>query len=192
MLSPEIKSVAYSFNLVCERKKYLTTCFEAFLYGGFIGSLYYGEIIERRGRRYAVLESLMVMIGGLTLSLVSGSAVLFSLGVFAFNFGFRGFYNASLLSISEVSSKVMRTASPMALSIGWALGQIILAIICIFLINWRVIFLIIAVPLAIIFYLVFYHVRDSPRFCVSKHEFASAKAILLQIADINQRSAGGF
>jgi hypothetical protein len=111
----------------------------------------------------------MVMIGGLTLSLVSGSAVLFSLGVFAFNFGFRGFYNASLLSISEVSSKVMRTASPMALSIGWALGQIILAIICIFLINWRVIFLITAIPLAILFYFIFYHVRDSPRFCVSKH-----------------------
>ena len=184
--------MAYSFNLVCERKKYLTTCFEAFLYGGFIGSLYYGEIIERRGRRYAVLESLTVMIGGLTLSLVSGSAVLFSLGVFAFNFGFRGFYNASLLSISEVSSKVMRTASPMALSIGWALGQIILAIICIFLINWRVIFLMTAIPLAIIFYLIFCHVKDSPRFCVSKHEFSSAKAILVQIAEINQRTAGGF
>lgn len=27
VLSPDIKSVAYSFDLVCERKKYLTTCF---------------------------------------------------------------------------------------------------------------------------------------------------------------------
>jgi len=170
--------VAYSFNLVCGRKKYLTTCFEAFLYGGFIGSFYYGEIIERRGRRYAVLESLMVMVGGLTLSVVSGSAVLFSLGVFLFNFGFRGFYNASLLSISEVASKVMRTAAPMALSIGWALGQIVLACICIFLINWRVIFLLTLVPLSILFYFIFYHVRDSPRFCVTKHEYASAKAIM--------------
>ena len=111
------------------------------------------------------------MIGGLTLSLVSGSAVLFSLGVFAFNFGFRGFFNASLLSISEVSGKVLRTSSPMVMSIGWALGQIILAIICMFLINWRVIFFITVVPLAFLLYSIFYHVRDSPRFCVTKHEF---------------------
>lgn len=54
-LSPEVNSVAYSFDLVCERKAILTTCFEAFLYGGFIGSLYYGEVIERKGRRYAVI-----------------------------------------------------------------------------------------------------------------------------------------
>lgn len=121
----------------------------------------------------------MVMVIGLTLSVVSGSAVLFSLGVFAFNFGFRGFYNASLLSISEVSSKLMRTASPMALSIGWALGQIVLAVICLFLINWRVIFLITVIPLAILLYLMFNHIQDSPRFCVSKHEFPSAKVILL-------------
>lgn len=99
-LSDEVKSVAYSFNLVCDHKKYLRTCFEAFLYGGFIGSLYYGEVIERKGRRYALIESQIMMMAGIVLSMVSGSAVLFSIGVFFFNAGFRGFYNASLLSIS--------------------------------------------------------------------------------------------
>lgn len=118
------------------------------------------------------------MVGGLTLSMLSGSAVLFSVGVFFFNAGFRGFYNAALLSISEVTEKVLRTSSPMVLSIGWALGQIIIAFIGIFLINWRVIFLLTTIPLAILFYFLFYHVRDSPRFCVTKHEFATAKAII--------------
>ena len=67
---------------------------------GFIGSLYYGEIIERKGRRYALVESQLAMIGGLLLSMVSGSAVLFAIGVFFFNAGFRGFYNASFLSVA--------------------------------------------------------------------------------------------
>ena len=80
----------------------------------------------------------------------------------------------------------------MALSIGWALGQIILAIICLFLINWRVIFLITVVPLAVLLFMTYRHVRDSPRFCVSKHEFATAKTILLEIGQINDRNPGGF
>lgn len=80
----------------------------------------------------------------------------------------------------------------MALSIGWALGQIILAIVCIFLINWRVIFLMTVIPLAILLYLINAHVKDSPRFCVSKHEFASAKLVLMEIAGINGQNPGGF
>jgi fucose permease len=103
VLSPEFKSVAYSFDLVCDRKGFLRRCFESFLVGGFLGSLYFGEIIERYGRRHAVLQSLLMMMGGLYLSCVSGSAWIFSLGVFFFNAGFRGFYNSSLLSISEVT-----------------------------------------------------------------------------------------
>jgi MFS family permease len=133
-----------------------------------------------------------MMIGGLVIGMVSGSAVLFSIGVFFFNAGFRGFYNASFLSISEVSEKVLRTSSPMVLSIGWALGQIIIALICTFLTNWRIIFFLTAAPLCVLFYLIFYHARDSPRFCVTKHEFSNAKAIVEQIAYVNGKSIRGY
>lgn len=74
--------------------------FDAFLYGGFFGSFYYGEIIERRGRRYAVLEAMMIMIIGIIVSLVSGNITLWSIGMFFVNFGFRGYYNAAVLSLT--------------------------------------------------------------------------------------------
>jgi hypothetical protein len=53
-VSDAVKSVAYTFDLVCEKKRLLQICLDAFLYGGLFGSLYYGEIIERKGRRYVV------------------------------------------------------------------------------------------------------------------------------------------
>ena len=99
-----------------------------------------------------------MMIGGLTLSFLSGSAWLFSLGVFFFNAGFRGFYNASFLSIAEVTNKVMRATTPMICSIGWALGQIIIGLLSLFLINWRFIFLLTVIPLAALLYYVYYHI----------------------------------
>lgn len=82
----------------------LKTAFDAFLYGGFLGSLYYGEIIERRGRKYAVMESMIMMTGGIYVSILAGNITIFSIGMFFFNAGFRGFYNASLLSLTEVMS----------------------------------------------------------------------------------------
>jgi hypothetical protein len=41
-----------------------------------------------------------MMVVGLIISLLAGNVTLFSLGVFLFNAGFRGFYNASLLTLS--------------------------------------------------------------------------------------------
>lgn len=101
-LNDEFRSVAFTFNLVCDRKKMLQEAFSAFLYGGFIGSLYYGQIIERRGRRYAVIESMVMMTIGIYISIMAGNITVFAIGVFLFNAGFRGFFNASLLSLTEV------------------------------------------------------------------------------------------
>ena len=69
-----------------------------------MGSLYFGEVLERKGRKHAVVQSLAMMVGGLALSFLSGTPVLFSIGVFFFNAGFRGFYNASLLLLSEATN----------------------------------------------------------------------------------------
>ena len=104
VVSDVIKSVAYTFDLVCDRRRLLQICFDAFLYGGLFGSLYYGEIIERKGRRYVISESMAVMIVGIMVSLVGGSITVFSIGVFLLNFGFRGYYNAAVLTLTEITS----------------------------------------------------------------------------------------
>jgi MFS family permease len=158
-LSDRVKSVAYTFNLACDRERYLNICFAAFLYGGFIGSLYYGEIIERRGRRYAFIEAIAMMAGGLYFSLISPNVIFFSIGVFFFNAGFRGFYNVSLLSLTEVMNELSRAATPMALSIGWALGQITIALIALFMTNWKSIFLLTAIPLTVLMYQAYRQVK---------------------------------
>jgi hypothetical protein len=40
------------------------------------------------------------MLIGIVVSLFSGNVTLFSIGVFAINFGFRGFYNAAVLTLT--------------------------------------------------------------------------------------------
>lgn len=163
----------------------LKICFDAFLYGGFMGSLYYGSVIERKGRRYAVLESMAMMTAGIYLSIFAGNVTIFSIGVFFFNAGFRGFYNASLLSLSEVMNDVSRASTPMVLSIGWALGQIFIAIFASMTSSWRVIFIVTAIPLTILAYYAYQFTLESPRFLVVKHEFEQARQVIMKIAEVN-------
>lgn len=74
----------------------------------------------------------------------------------------------------------------MFLSIGWAVGQITIALIGVWLTNWRVIFLLTVIPLSILLYYAYINTKESPRFCVTKHEFAEAKKIVQEIAFINE------
>jgi len=43
-----------------------------------------------------------MMAAGIYTSILAGNITIFSIGMFFFNAGFRGFYNASLLSLTEV------------------------------------------------------------------------------------------
>ena len=91
------------------------------------------------------------MLIGIVVSLVSTNITIFSIGVFMVNFGFRGFYNAAILTLTEVSSETSRMTFPIFLHLGWALGQIIIALLGLGITSWRVIFIVTAVPIAVLF-----------------------------------------
>lgn len=80
----------------------------------------------------------------------------------------------------------------MVLSIGWALGQIIIAIIGIFISSWRVIFFLTAVPLSILLWYTYKFTKRSPRFLVVKHEFEKARNVVEEIALINGNTYGRY
>jgi hypothetical protein len=98
---------------------------------------------------------MLMMTIGIYISIMSGSITIFAIGVFFFNAGFRGFYNASLLSLTEVMSEISRAATPMVLSIGWAFGQIFVAFLALLITYWRFIFLMTSIPLTILTYYAF-------------------------------------
>lgn len=100
-----------------------------------------------------------MMAAGIYVSIASGSITIFSIGVFFFNAGFRGFYNAALLNLTEVMSELSRASTPMVLSIGWAFGQICIAILALFVTYWRAIFIITAIPLSILTYYAYIYTK---------------------------------
>jgi MFS family permease len=129
---------------------------------------------------------MLIMIIGILVSIVGGSITIFSIGVFILNFGFRGYYNAAVLSLTEVTSETNRLSTPIFLHIGWAIGQIILALLGLFFTDWRVIFVLTGLPLIILTFMAYRTVLESPRFLIVRHEFFEARAVLDKISIINQ------
>lgn len=75
----------------------------------------------------------------------------------------------------------------MLFSIGWALGQIIVAFLCLFL-PWQVIFILTTIATTAMLLLSYmHHILDSPRFEVCKHRFGVARDIVAEIAFVNGR-----
>jgi hypothetical protein len=52
-------------------------------------------------------------------------------------------------------NETSRASTPMVLAIGWASGQILIALICVWVTSWRMIFFYTLVPLAILTYYVY-------------------------------------
>lgn len=73
------------------------------------------------------------------------------------------------------------------LHVGWAIGQIIVAYLGLFLNDWRMIFIFTGIPLAILTFFTYRNVLESPRFLVVRHEFNEANEIIQKISVINER-----
>ena len=98
-------------------------------------------------------EALAVMIIGLAICFVASNMTLLGIGLFMVNFGFRGHANAVVNGMIEVTSDLWRQICPISLSLGWALGQVMVGILGIYGVGWRIIVLFTLLPLAFLWVL---------------------------------------
>jgi OCT family organic cation transporter-like MFS transporter 4/5 len=190
-LVPVLDSVVTEFGLVCAKRQILSLCFEAFLIGGFLGSLWYGELIERKGRAYPMKEAMGVMLAGMALCLLARHMTVLGVGLFLVNFGFRGYANAVVNNLIEVSSDLWRQISPVSLSLGWALGQVTVGLLGIWGAGWRLILAMATVCMAVLWILAM-RTAESPRFLVVKREYQEAKQAVRFISESNGRALEGY
>lgn len=89
-------------------------------------------------------------------------------------------------------NETSRASTPMVLAIGWASGQIIIALICVWVSSWRLIFFYTFAPLCVLTYYVYKYTLESPRFLAVKHQFDEAKKVIEQIALVNSNKLGTY
>ena len=120
--------------------------------------------MESKGRTPVLLHSSMITSIFALVSAFAWRIEIFAFCVFMMNFGFIGFFNASIVFITEISSENLRQITPNLLLLAWSIGHILIAGIMSTFNHWNIVmFFFIGVPLLLTS---FFHSKlsDSPRF----------------------------
>ena len=180
-------SLTTEFSLICGQASYQDLGESAIFLGAIIGSLYYADIQTRKGRLFALYQTMSLAGFALMASVLSFNIIFNIVALFLVNFGTFAFMNTSLPFFMEISSENLRLFGPNIFFMFWALGQIMMSIVLSITTSWRLIsFGVLGVPFFITAFF-FQFVKDSPRYLVHLKRFGDAKVSIQNMAKINER-----
>jgi len=85
-------SITGSFNLLCGRSIFKFYCYIIFWFGGCLGSLFFAEIMETKGRLTSLIIGNTIMGFSCIFCSLMDNIILFAFGLFLINFSFRGIF----------------------------------------------------------------------------------------------------
>ncbi|CAD8160524.1 unnamed protein product [Paramecium octaurelia] len=185
----DLGSLIKYFLMVCGDKIQIFILVTSYYIGGSMGSLYYGEQMEIRQGRYTVMIETLLMMGfACCISMLSPSAYILSVALFAINFFSRGFFNSSMILFFEISSENLQKFGPALLLTCYGIGEVISPrLIEMFNLNWQYSMLLLFGLPAVLFSVLIKFMQESPRILVIRRKFEEARLTINYIASVNER-----
>lgn len=177
-------SVVSDFNLVCDNNWLRALVQSLFMLGEFMGSLVWGSISDRYGRKIVFFISLIMqatfgILSGLVADyyiylLLRGLVGLFTPGVFlvAFVIGM------------ELVGPSKRSITGIGCQFFFAMGYLLTAGVAFFIREWQYLQIAVSVP-GLVFVVYWWIIPESIRWLLTKRRFDEAKVLLKEVARVN-------
>ncbi|XP_054752660.2 organic cation transporter protein-like [Lytechinus pictus] len=172
------------FDLVCGKGD-LTQVSQSIYYGGFLaGSIFFGILSDVIGRWWTLFLTNLV-------SLISGVAIVFSptwwfFATMRFFMGFGNIaFNITLYVIGTEYIGPSKRSLIILVSTTYALGYMFLALPAYFIRSWRLLTLILTLPLLFLF-ICFIWLPESARWLISVGKYDKAEKVISKVAEVNK------
>ncbi|CAF2089270.1 unnamed protein product [Rotaria magnacalcarata] len=188
------KTLTEEWNIVCDRILYRTAAQMTFFFGYMVGSIFFGILADKYGRRPIMSVSFILMsfsgflcaFGPQDIFGFWPSYIIFVLARFLLACSTRGISVSGFVLGSEIVGPRKRLYTGIVIEYFFAFGQFILVTFAYFIRTWRT--LIWSLSIFTVPYIFFYFILpESPRWLVSKGRFDDAETVLRQIATKNKR-----
>ncbi|CAH2073708.1 unnamed protein product, partial [Iphiclides podalirius] len=157
------KTVPSENNWVCDKELYVANIFASSKIGELFGSIIFGWFGDTYGRRPSYIISLLLIIVGRMISLLSGSSfIIFVIGCVISAFpSWAALQSVGVISM-ELSSPARRTMTATFRFAGWSVGMAIMSLLFWWLRDWKT-FFIITTATQLPFLLFSWKMIESPR-----------------------------
>nr|XP_029539947.1 solute carrier family 22 member 7-like [Oncorhynchus nerka] len=177
-------TTATQWDLVCDSKKLNQALATFFFIGVTIGAVIFGYLSDKFGRKPMILVSFVASAVFGTMSAFSVSYVMFAVTRTLCGVALTGMTITTLALSIEWTDIKHRTFTGTIISLGWSLGNMLLALLAYFIRDWRYLMLVVTSP-CIAAIISWWWIPESARWLLANGKVKEAKKYLVQCAIMN-------
>ncbi|XP_075684791.1 solute carrier family 22 member 13-like [Rhinoderma darwinii] len=185
--SQQKSTLVTEFNLVCHRKEQTDISQAIYMLGLLIGSIIFGPLGDRIGRRPVILFSMLLMFSfGVGAAFVTDFYVYTALRCVV-GIAMSGVLINNLVLVAEWVGSSQRAYATISGHVCFAVGQMVLAGLGYGIRNWRLLQIACSAPTGLLFFYIWV-LPESPRWLLTKGKNEKAKNLLQKAASFNRRN----
>ncbi|XP_019865363.1 organic cation transporter protein isoform X2 [Aethina tumida] len=172
------------WQLTCKRAYLIASGNSLFMFGVMVGSIVFGELSDRYGRKLIFFISLIIQLVFGTLGAIAPEFWSFSISRFVVGATTSGVFLVAYVIALEMVGPSMRTLAGTVIHMFFSFGYMLTAALAFYIPEWRSLQLALTLP-GLIFICYWFIIPESTRWLVAKNRITEAKKLVQRAAKVN-------